>query len=81
MINNLMTLNVLKIVKIMVSYGFYKSRDEFKELSMYLMALLNGTTDVYNLKGGETTEGDMTERNGHKLFKKQIISENDSRFK
>ena len=44
---NRMTLEVLKLVKFMVGYGFYKSQEELKEIALPLVALLNGTTDIY----------------------------------
>ena len=34
----------------MVSYGFYKTKDELREISLALITLLNGTTDVYELQ-------------------------------
>ena len=34
----------------MVSYGFYKTKDELREISLALITLLNGTTDIYELQ-------------------------------
>lgn len=46
---NEMTLEVIKLTKCMVSYGFYKTKDELRDLSLALINLLNGTTDIYEL--------------------------------
>lgn len=47
---NQMSLQVIKLVKLMVSYGFYKTKDELREVSVALISLLNGTDDVYDLQ-------------------------------
>lgn len=40
---NQMTLQVIKVAKIMISYGFYKTKEELREVSIALINLLNGT--------------------------------------
>lgn len=40
---NQMTLQVIKVANIMVSYGFYRTKDELREISVALISLLNGT--------------------------------------
>ena len=47
---NQMTLQIIKLVKLMVSYGFYRTKEELRELSVTLISLLNGSCDIYNLK-------------------------------
>ena len=42
-----MTMEVLKIVKFMIEFGFYQTEKEFRDLSIPLVALLDGTTDIY----------------------------------
>lgn len=47
---NAMTLEVIKLAKCMVSYGFYKTKDELREISLALITLLNGVNDIYELQ-------------------------------
>ena len=33
----------------MIAFGFYKTKDELREISIALITLLNGSTDIYEL--------------------------------
>jgi hypothetical protein len=61
---NKMTLEVLKLVKFMVSYGFYKTREEIKQIAVPLVNLLSGVNDVYTLEKDDDSEsGEAASRN------------------
>jgi len=40
---NQMTLQVIKLAKLMISYGFYKTKEELRDISVCLIMLLNGS--------------------------------------
>ena len=44
---NIMILETLKIVKFMLNNGFYVDLKELKEISIPMIKILNGSTDIY----------------------------------
>ena len=42
-----MILETLKIVKFMLNHGFYVDLKELKEISIPMIKILNGSTDIY----------------------------------
>ena len=46
---NKMTLQVVKLARWMITFGFYKTKDELREISIALITLLNGSNDIYEL--------------------------------
>jgi len=69
---NLMTFEVLKMVKFLVHHGFYKSQEELKEIALPLILLLNGTIDIYedDISGGNGNEKAAEEESA--AVKKQV---------
>lgn len=65
---NQMTLQVLKLVKLMVSYGFYRTKEELRELSLTLISLLNGSCDIYELREDSLSD-DMSNLNNFRKMK------------
>jgi hypothetical protein len=50
---NMMTLEILKIIKFMLNHGFYQSLRELKEVSIPMINLLNGSNDIYFVANSE----------------------------
>ena len=44
---NMMTLEILKIIKFMLNHGFYVNLRELREVSVPMINLLNGSNDIY----------------------------------
>ena len=44
---NMMTLEILKIIKFMLNHGFYNNLRELKEVAIPMINLLNGSNDIY----------------------------------
>lgn len=44
---NMLTLEILKIIKFMLHHGFYNNLRELKEIAQPMINLLNGSNDVY----------------------------------
>jgi len=45
---NIMILETLKIIKFMLNYGFYVNLKELKDISIPMIKILNGSTDIYH---------------------------------
>lgn len=50
---NMMTLEILKIIKFMLNHGFYMNLRELKEVSIPMINLLNGSNDIYFVANSE----------------------------
>jgi hypothetical protein len=55
---NMMTLEILKIIKFMLNHGFYQSLRELKEVSIPMINLLNGSNDIYFVANSEEQDQD-----------------------
>lgn len=44
---NMMTLEILKIIRFMLNHGFYANLRELREVASPMISLLNGANDVY----------------------------------
>ena len=44
---NMMTFQILKVIRFMVTHGFYKNLRELREVASPMINLLNGSNDVY----------------------------------
>lgn len=44
---NMMTLEILKIIKFMLAHGFYTTLRELKEVARPMINLLDGSNDIY----------------------------------
>jgi hypothetical protein len=56
-----MTHRIIKLAKLMISYGFYRTKDELREISIALISLLNGVNDIYDLHADDMSDGDNVE--------------------
>ena len=73
---NHMTLQIIKLAKLMASYGFYKTKEELRELSVTLISLLNGSCDIYELQQDDYESEDNFNLNGiHRLKSNDIANE------
>lgn len=57
---NMMTLEILTIIRFMLNHGFYSNLDELKEVSLPMINLLNGANDIYyNLEEKDQMSGSI----------------------
>ena len=58
---NMMTFEIIKVIKFMLNHGFYQNLEELKGIAIPMISLLNGANDIYNeqqLKSTTNTEDD-----------------------
>ena len=77
---NKMTLQIIKLAKLMVSYGFYRTKDELREISIMLISLLNGSCDIYDLQKDDASNEDGLNLNNFKKSKSNTIKVNTPRY-
>lgn len=70
---NKMTLQIIRLVKLMVSYGFYRKKEELREISVTLISLLNGSCDIYDLRKNDISIKDDTNLNNFKRSKSNEV--------
>jgi len=60
---NMMTLEILKIIKFMLNHGFFNNLKELKEVSAPMINLLNGSNDIYYDKTEQKSLSDEAKSN------------------
>lgn len=58
---NMMTLEILKIIRFMLNHGFYMNLKELKEVAIPMINLLDGSNDIYYDIKDETMTADLDE--------------------
>jgi hypothetical protein len=65
---NMMTLEILKIIKFMLNHGFYMNLRELKEISLPMINMLNGSNDIYFNVEDETIADFQDQSLGNKRY-------------
>jgi len=58
---NMMTFEILKIIRFMLNHGFYNNLKELKEVAIPMINLMNGSNDIYHNVEDESLSEDIND--------------------